>query len=108
MTRIFIALAALGLTLGLGDAARAADASALYDRHCASCHGKDGKAGTAMGRKLGVKDLTQSKTADAEIQTSIKDGYKDKQGKLKMPGFKEKLSADEITALLNHVKALRP
>lgn len=89
--------------------ARAADAKALYEQHCASCHGKDGKGNTRMGRQSGARDYT-----DAKVQESIKDeaalkaiseGVKDKDsGKEKMKPFAEKLNAEESKALLAYIR----
>ena len=45
--------------------ASAADAKANYDKHCAKCHGADGKGQTKMGQKLGAKDYTDPKVQDA-------------------------------------------
>lgn len=79
----------------------------LFIKNCASCHGKDGKAQTPIARKLGVKDLTQSKLTEAEIEKQIVEGKRDDHGKEKMPSFKSKLSADEVKALVKTVKDLR-
>jgi hypothetical protein len=46
---------------------------------------KDGKAQTPIGRKLGVKDLTQSKLTEADIKKQIVEGKRDEHGKEKMP-----------------------
>ncbi len=85
----------------------AADGKELFAKQCASCHGPDGKAQTPIARKLGVKDLTQSKLADAEIEKQIVEGKRDDHGKEKMPSFKGKLSSDEIKSLIAAVKELR-
>ncbi len=79
-----------------------ADAGADWSKHCASCHGKDGSGGTAMGKKLGVKDYTKEQGfSDAEASTVIKDG------KDKMKGFKAKLSDDDVKALVAYVRGLK-
>jgi len=79
----------------------------LFARNCASCHGKDGRAQTPIARKLGVKDLTQSKLTEAEIEKQIVEGKRDDHGKEKMPSFKVKLSAEEIRSLVKVVKDFR-
>src|SRR6476659_7220581 len=68
--------------------ARADDAKAIYDKDCAKCHGTDGKGQTKMGQKLGVKDYTDAKV-QAELKDdvavkAIKEGLKDKEGKVLM------------------------
>ena len=40
--------------------------NAVYDKNCASCHGKDGKGQTTMGKKQKAKDYT---TADGQKWT---------------------------------------
>ncbi len=85
----------------------AADGKEVFAKQCASCHGPDGKAQTPIARKLGVKDLTQSKLTEAEIEKQIVEGKRDDHGKEKMPSFKSKLSTDEIKSLIAAVKELR-
>ena len=65
MKRILFALAALAVA-----GAAHADA-ALYAKKCASCHGKDGKP-SAVGQKMGAKDLGASKLSEAEIHSLAK------------------------------------
>ena len=61
-----------------------------------------------MARKLGVKDLSQSRLPDEEIIKQILDGKRAKDGKLQiMPSFKERLSAEQVKALVPVVKAFR-
>ncbi len=85
----------------------AADGAALFKQHCALCHGKDGKANTPVAKKFGAKNLSLSKTEDAEITRQIREGKRDEKGKQLMPPFGEKLSAEDITALVGAVKAFR-
>lgn len=85
----------------------AADGRQLFGTHCASCHGMDGKARTPAGKALGAKDLCASKLTDAEIEKQITNGVQDASGKQRMPAFKSRLTAEEITALVAHVKTFR-
>ena len=82
-------------------------ANEVYTKACASCHGKDGKAKTPAGKKLGVKDLSQSKLTDEEIIGQILNGKLDAKGVLTMPAFKEKLKREEIDSLVPLVKEFR-
>ncbi len=104
-----VSILVAGFSIGLpaGVCAGQPDGKALFLKHCASCHGKDGRAKTPAARKLGVKDLTISKTTDAEIESQIREGRKDEKGNQRMPPFAEKLNDDEIAALLAIVRALR-
>jgi cytochrome c553 len=82
---------------------RAADAKALYEEHCALCHGTDGKGDTKMGKKTGAKDYTDAKV-QAELKDdaafkAIKEGLKDKEDKILMKPAKG-VSDDEIKALV--------
>lgn len=90
MKRILFALAALSLA-----GAAHADA-ALFASKCASCHGKDGHP-TAVGQKMGAKDLSSLKEPEAEIAEHIKNG------KGKMPAYKDKLTDDQIASLAKYI-----
>jgi cytochrome c553 len=85
----------------------AADVAANWDQHCAKCHGADGKGQTKMGIKAGAKDYTDPKV-QAEIKDdgafkAVKEGMK-KDGKELMKPYADKLSDDEIKALVAHVR----
>src|SRR6185369_11087156 len=90
--------------------AHAADAKENWATHCASCHGKDGKGQTKAGRMAGVKDQTdaqyQAGLTDDKMIAAVKDGLKEGT-KEKMKPFKDKLSDDEIKALVAHVRSLK-
>ena len=89
---------------------RAADAKANWEANCAQCHGKNGSADTKMGKQLNAKDLTDPKVqaafTDAKATESIKNGVKEG-GKTTMKAFGDKLSADEIKALVAYVRTLK-
>ncbi len=80
----------------------------LFEDKCAPCHGVDGKARTPAGKKLGAKDLSESKLEETQIERQIRDGAKDQRGAEKMPPFRDKLASAEITALVGYVKTFRP
>src|SRR5438093_11489680 len=105
--RINGVLVGIVLMFGIGECVSAADGEELFAKNCALCHGKDGKAQTPIARKLGVKDLTQSKLTEAEIKKQIVEGKRDEHGKEKMPAFKSKLSEDEIKSIVTVVKDLK-
>ena len=100
---------AIFVVIALASAAlvRGADGGAVFAAHCAPCHGLDGKARTPAGKKLGAKDLSESKLADAEIEKTILAGVKDKKGADRMPAFKERLATEEVAALVVFVKTFR-
>ena len=107
INHVFTFAVCCGIALVSSSPIRAAGGEELFAKHCASCHGKDGKARTPIARQLGVKDLTQSKTSDGEIEKQVIEGKKDERGNQKMPPFKDKLSPEEIKSLIEFVKGLR-
>jgi len=90
--------------------AAAADASALWAKDCAMCHGKDGKGDTKAGQMLHAPDFTDAKTQaklkDDTMLKAIKEGIKDKDGRLKMKAFPN-LSDEEAKALVQHVRSFK-
>ncbi len=90
--------------------ASAVDAKANYDKGCAKCHGADGKGQTKMGQKLGVKDYTDAKVQadmkDEAATKAIKEGLKDKEGKVLMKPA-EDLSDADIKALVAYMRAFK-
>jgi cytochrome c553 len=92
-------------------AARSADVPATWTKNCASCHGSDGAGHTKAGRMAQVKDMTnaefQKSFTDEQAAKQIKDGLKDSSGKEKMKAFGDKLSDDDIKALVSYVRSLQ-
>lgn len=112
IARTVIAMTAALVMLG-STSALAADAAALWDKHCASCHGKDGKGKTKMGEKLQCRDLTdpavKAKLNKDNVMASMTKGVKDPEGgdKLVMKAFNDKLSPDEMKALTDYTLSLK-
>jgi cytochrome c553 len=96
--------------LATGVVVRAADAKENWTKNCAKCHGEDGKGQTRMGKQSGAKDYT-----DAKVQEDIKDDAAFKvikeglttDGKKKMDPYKDKLTDDEIKALVAHIRSFK-
>lgn len=90
-----------------GEASRSSARSAaeLYTKHCASCHGKDGRAKTVKAKLKHARDLTdpvwQDRATDERLFNTIMNG------KQKMPAFGKKLSEQEINSLVNYVRSLK-
>ena len=101
-TASFIVLA---VALMFSASAFAADSGAdLFKTKCAACHGADGKGETAMGKRLGIKDLGSAdvqKQSDADLTTAIS------KGKGKMPGYEGKLTGDQIQELVKFIRTLK-
>ena len=87
-----------------------ADGKSLYEDGCAKCHGADGKGQTKMGQKLGAKDYTDAKVQDALTDDaavkSIKEGIKDKDGKILMKPAEGTSDAD-IKAMVAYMRTFK-
>lgn len=81
------------------------DAAKIFAKSCALCHGPEGQPTEAFA-KLGVRSFKdpqwQKATPDAQLDKSIREG---KKGTL-MASFDKQLSADEIKALVAHIRKL--
>jgi cytochrome c1 len=91
-------------------AALAGDTKALYEKDCLKCHGEDGKGDTKMGKKLGAKDYTDPKVQetlkDDAAFKAIKEGLKDKEGKVLMKPAEDTSDAD-IKALVAYMRKFK-
>jgi cytochrome c553 len=107
LTLLASLIAGLALTAG---ALRAAEAADNWAKNCASCHGKDGAGKTKAGKLLGVKDLTdaayQKTFTDDQAFKSLKEGETGADGKVKMKPIADKMSDDEIKAIVAYVRTL--
>ena len=96
---------------GICWSAAADDAVETWNMNCAACHGKDGKGDTMMGHKLQIKDLTDAKVqaalTDEQATKIIKDGVTE-DGRTKMKGFGDKLSDDQVKALVAQIRTFKP
>jgi len=102
LTVLIGAMAALSAT--------AADGKAVYEKECVKCHGADGKGDTKMGKKLGAKDYTSAKVQDAlkdaDAIKAVKEGFKDKEGKVIMKPA-EGMTDDDIKAVVAHMRTFK-
>lgn len=101
-----IAVVAMSAALSAG----AADAAALYKKECAKCHGEDGKGQTMMGKKIKAKDYTdakvQAEVTDEAAAKAIKEGLKDKDGKVLMKPMPT-LTDEEVKGLVKHMRGFK-
>lgn len=108
MKKILLVMLALSATALLS--ASAGDAKELYDKGCAKCHGKEGKGDTKMGQKSGCKDYSDAKVQDAMTDDAaikaIKEGVKDKDGKVVMKPS-EDLSDADIKAIVAYMRTFK-
>jgi mono/diheme cytochrome c family protein len=85
------------------EAAAAADpAKAMYEKKCGMCHGNDGVAKPMGKGSANFNDPEWQKTATVESIAKVT-----AEGKNKMPGFAEKLTPEEITAVSKYILTLK-
>lgn len=79
------------------------DAKGIYLDKCAVCHGADGTASTARGRKLRMKSVkeTATKVKPEEMIKIVSDGKG-----ADMDGYSKELSKDEIKALVDYYRGM--
>jgi mono/diheme cytochrome c family protein len=102
-TILRVSLAALALAL-VFSTYTFADGGADFKAKCAACHGATGAGDTTMGKNLKLRDLGSAdvqKQSDDELTTIIG------KGKGKMPAYDGKLSKDQISDLVKHIRTLK-
>jgi cytochrome c oxidase cbb3-type subunit 3 len=93
-------------SLNTGATVSTRTAAQLFSKHCATCHGKDGRAKTFKAKFNHARNLTepgwQEAVSDERIFNSITNG----RGK-KMPAFGKKIAEAEINSLVLLVRGMR-
>jgi mono/diheme cytochrome c family protein len=107
--------ATLGLSVLLATGVAAADNTArTFNAKCAACHGEDGKGKTKQGEKMKIGDMTnpawQKEVTDDKAKQAILEGItRTKDGVAQeMKPMKDKLSAEQVDALVKYVRAFKP
>lgn len=80
-----------------GGAPTVAAGAALYQQHCQSCHGARGEG----VKNAGVALIEESGEEEAELRGVIR------RGKGKMPAFKDQLTEEQITAVIQHLRTFQ-
>lgn len=101
-------VAAVVLSLSFASAAHADEVADVYMAKCKGCHGADGRAQTKVGIKEKVADMTnadwQSRHSDEEIRQVIAEGSPKNK---KMKAFKDRLTAEQIDALVKYIRQMK-
>ncbi|HEY3044988.1 MAG TPA: cytochrome c [Vicinamibacterales bacterium] len=99
-----LAAAALTVTLLWGPVrAQGKSASDIYLDKCSVCHGADGAAKTAKGKKLKVKDVreTVAKLSPEQMTEIVTKGKAPN-----MDGYAKDFSADQIKQIVEYYRSL--
>ena len=92
MKRILVAVLLAGVSSALGAGpALAADIPALYEKHCAACHGTGGRGGTATPAIAGMSATVVAKVVNAHPPPMDKTG----------------MTGDEVAAMGRYVASLK-
>jgi competence protein ComEA len=92
----FLALAMVPVVAAQG---AAADSANLYKTKCAGCHGADA-AGKSTMKNTDLRATEVQKQTDAQLREAVANG------KGKMPGYKDKLSKEQIAGLVTYIRSL--
>ena len=109
MRRLTVLAGVLVILAAVGTAvlAEGPDGKALYQSKCASCHGADGVAKEVWAKK-GAHNFNdpawQKEKSDESLYKATAEGIKEKM----MPAYKEKLTKEEIDAIVKHIRTLAP
>jgi cytochrome c6 len=99
----FVVAGVAPVSMALADEpAAAVDGADIWNKKCKTCHGADGKA-TPVGLKKGSPENLANETAKMGHEKIVEVV---KEGKDKMPAFKDKLSAEEVEAVSKYCKTL--
>ncbi len=79
----------------------------LYDKNCASCHGKAGLGDGVKARALKTFPGDFSK-AEYQDQTDGDHFYKTKTGRGEMPKYEGKMSDTDIWNVVNYMRTFKP
>jgi cytochrome c553 len=111
MSRLGVTALMLGTLISTSAMADGADSTKLWSDNCAKCHGDTGSADSKAAKMLKVRDITQAEVSGAfdrdRMIKSVTDGVpKPDSDKLAMKGYADKLSAEEIAALVDYMYKL--
>ena len=96
-------IAILTAAFGLAVLAWAQDAKAIFEGKCATCHGPDGAAKTARGKKMKMKSVkeTIAKESAEEMAKAVENGKG-----VDMPAYGKELAKQQIQAIVEYYRGL--
>lgn len=104
--RVLLAVPVVCLILTAGGCTKKNAGSEVFKKKCASCHGLDGKAQTKLAQGRPFADLTDGKWSHGSDRESVFKLVADGDPKSPMPPFRERLSPEELNAVVDHVMKL--
>jgi cytochrome c6 len=111
MKKLLVPMLFAAMALGVSTL-QAKDAKENFTTNCKGCHGVEGKGDTRIGQKLGCKDYSdpkvQAAVKDDQMFKSIKEGLKKADGTVSMKPYGDKLTDDEIKALVAYIRTFAP
>ncbi len=109
--KLIVCIALTALFLNMPVSADEHPGKELFLKNCKACHGADGKAQTPMGKRFKIKDYSQAEVqagfTDERIFQVVKEGIVDENGKKLMLPFENKMSDEEISAVVAYVRSLK-
>jgi cytochrome c5 len=93
------------LLIALPVLAAGPDGAAIYKSKCQMCHAANGSGDTPVGKSLHVRDL---RTDEVQKQTDVQLTKTIAGGKGKMPAYGQQLTNDDMSALIAHIRTLKP
>ena len=97
-----VAVLAAGLLYGEGQNS-VERGEAIFRLRCGGCHGLDGKAQTAIGKRQGMRNLTSAnvqKQTDADLTRTIASG------RGRMPAYQMILGTERIKAVVAYIREM--
>lgn len=102
MAVMFLTAGALAFTATLSLAAKKVDGAGIFREKCSMCHGIDGKGYAAIKTPNFTDPKWQAAHHEKELLDAIENGVKG----TAMVSFKDKLSQQQITAVLKYIRSL--
>ena len=102
MTVMLLAAGSLAFTTSLSAAAKKVNGAEVFTQKCSMCHGMNGKGYAAIK----TPDFTDAKWQAAHPEKERKDAIENGVKGTAMVSFKDKLSPQEVAAVLNYIRSL--